>query len=71
MSDLLYASIVIVIIWAGIFLWVFRLDRRLHKLEKALTGDSKSAEPPPSEPATEPAAASEVELNQGSETTVD
>lgn len=42
MSDLMYASIVIVIIWAGIFLWVFRLDRRLRNLEKALPGKSES-----------------------------
>ena len=42
MSDLMYASIVIVIIWAGIFLWVFRLDRRLRNLEKTLSGKSKT-----------------------------
>lgn len=42
MSDLMYASIVIVIIWAGIFLWVFRLDRRLRNLEKALSGKSET-----------------------------
>ncbi len=41
MSDLIYASIVILIIWAGIFFWVFRLDRRLRRLERALTARSE------------------------------
>ncbi len=59
MSDLMYASIVIVIIWAGIFLWVFRLDRRLHNLEKTLAGKSRTAERSQSEIDTEADTASE------------
>jgi|GEM_PF-1559688 len=46
MSDLVYASVVILIIWAGIFLWVFGLDRRLRRLERAVTGRSTSEKQP-------------------------
>ena len=33
MSDLIYASITILIIWGGIFFYLFTLDRRLRRLE--------------------------------------
>ncbi len=70
MSDLLYASIVIVIIWAGIFLWVLKLDRRLRYLENALSGKSQPASEPVVEPVTEPAF-QPVDSDQETETTAD
>jgi CcmD family protein len=33
MGDLMYAAIVIVIIWAGIFFYLVSLDRRVRNLE--------------------------------------
>ncbi|MFO7767821.1 MAG: CcmD family protein [bacterium] len=34
MSDLTYASLTILIIWGGIFFYLFTLDRRLRRLEE-------------------------------------
>ena len=36
MSNLVYAALVIIIIWAGIFFYLVALDRRLKRLEKLL-----------------------------------
>jgi len=52
MSDLVYASLVILIIWAGIFFWVLGLDRRLRRLERTLPDRSEQAEEPQAEAAT-------------------
>lgn len=38
MGDLLYATIVIVIIWGGIFFYLLSLDRRVRSLEGMGTG---------------------------------
>ena len=50
MSDLAYASLVILIIWAGIFFWVLGLDRRLRRLERTLPARLEQEEKPPAEP---------------------
>jgi CcmD family protein len=34
MSDLVYATVTILLIWGGVFFYVFVLDRRLRRLEK-------------------------------------
>jgi len=36
MGDLVYAALVIIIIWAGIFFYLAGQDRRLKRLEAAL-----------------------------------
>jgi CcmD family protein len=40
MGDLVYAALVIIVIWAGIFFYLVGLDRRLRRLEQMLQGGS-------------------------------
>jgi CcmD family protein len=35
MDKLTYATIVIMVIWGGVFFYLFTLDRRLRRLEKS------------------------------------
>lgn len=39
MGDLTYAAVVIAFIWAGIFFYLFGLDRRLRRLERHIPED--------------------------------
>jgi CcmD family protein len=36
MDNLIYATIVILVIWAGVFLFLLGLDRRLRRLERRM-----------------------------------
>ena len=42
MSDLAYATVTILLIWAGVFCYVFLLDRRLRRLEKHISAQRES-----------------------------
>jgi len=44
MSDLLWATLTIVLIWGGIFAYLLGLDRRLRRLERAVTGTAEEAD---------------------------
>jgi CcmD family protein len=44
MSDLIWATLTILLIWGGIFIYLLGLDRRLRRLERALTGSGKEAD---------------------------
>jgi len=41
-SNAIYiVMIIVLIVWVGIFLYMFALDKRLKSIEKEITGDKK------------------------------
>lgn len=67
MSDLVYAALVIIIIWAGIFFYLVGLDRRLKRLEKLLgEGSVRGGEDQPVRSVeAEAEAEAEIETEEG------
>ncbi len=43
MSDLTWATLTVLLIWGGIFVYLLGLDRRLRRLERALTDTGEDA----------------------------